>query len=335
MRRVVFLDDLKESDIRPENIYNEYKKLLDNDIKQFFLDKPVMDDIACPGCFSKEMESSFDKNGFTYHICGKCWSWYVSPRPSEKALRDFYRDSYSGKFLRETFFKKTSKTRAQNIFSYRTQWLIDLAGEYLSQKGVFLDYSTRYPDFLKELKETDIFSSFVSLSPQCYEQEDVLSENAKIIKCPEELTEDINIFGAFEIIERVYSPKDLFALAYRVCAKNGLLVISSVTSSGFEYQVLRNISPNVIVPDRLNILSLEALISRIKSAGFEIIEVSTPGRLDIEMVKREYEKDRTIPIDPFWKYVFDNRDKEALRLFQDYLQQFQLSSHVRIAAIKK
>lgn len=335
MRNVVFLDDLKESEIRPEHIYDEYKRLVDKDIKQYFSDKSLLTDIKCPGCQSKGEEKRFVKNGFTYHICGICGSWYASPRPSEEALRNFYKDSSSGKFLREVFFKKTSETRAQNVFSYRTQWLVDLVGEYLSKKGIFLDYGTRYPDFLKELNESGVFSSFISFMPQCYEQEDLLLKNAKILKDPGEFAGKVDVFAAFEIIERVFSPKDLFDLAYRSCAKNGMFVITSVTASGFEYQILRDISPNVIVPDRLNILSLEAMISRIKNAGFEIIEVSTPGRFDVETVKREYEKDRGIPIDGFWKYIFDNRGKEALRSLQEYLQHFQLSSHVRIAAIKK
>ena len=42
-----------------------------------------------------------------------------------------------------------------------------------------------------------------------------------------------------------------------------------------------------------------------------------------------------IPIDPFWKYLFRYRNESALHSLQEYLQQFQLSSHVRIAAIKK
>ena len=111
--------------------------------------------------------------------------------------------------------------------------------------------------------------------------------------------------------------------------------MTSATSSGFEYQVLKEHSPNIIVPDRLNILALEALVDQIEKAGFEVIELSTPGRLDVEIVKRAYEKDPNIPLDSFWKYIFDSRDANALHSFQEYLQQFRLSSHVRIAAIKK
>ena len=137
------------------------------------------------------------------------------------------------------------------------------------------------------------------------------------------------------MVERVFDPKKLFDDAYHACKKNGLFILTSATSSGFEYQVLGEHSPNLIAPDRLNLLSLESLTNQIENAGFEIIEMSTPGRLDVEMVKRAYENNPEIMIEPFWKYLFKYRDENALKSLQEYLQRFQLSSHVRIAAIKK
>ena len=77
----------------------------------------------------------------------------------------------------------------------------------------------------------------------------------------------------------------LFKDAHAACRRNGLFIMTSTTSSGFEYQVLGKYSPNLIPMDRLNLLSLEALIGQMKKAGFEIIEVSTPGRLDVRLSK--------------------------------------------------
>ena len=77
------------------------------------------------------------------------------------------------------------------------------------------------------------------------------------------------------------------------------------------------------------------MTKQIENAGFEVIEASTPGRLDVEMVKKTYEKRPDIPLESFWKYIFSCRNESALHSLQEYLQQFQLSSHVRIAAIKK
>ncbi len=334
MKSVVFLDDLKESAIRPEKMYSEYKELLSQDLRKYFSDPSLLVKVDCPGCLSNNIEATFKKDGFNYCICGKCGSYFVSPRPGDDALSDFYKNSSSSIFLRKTFLVNTLEARSKNIFSYRVQWITGLVEEYMPNAKVFLDYGTRYPAFLKELDNAGVFSSIILVNSEHYNQTEDLPKKARV--SDNDLPKGgVDVFAAFEIVERVFNPHDLFSRAFEACSKGGLFIITSATSSGFEYQVLKEHSPNIIVPDRLNILALEALVDSIKNVGFDIIEVSTPGRLDVEIVKRVYEDNPGIPIDSFWKYIFDNRDKNTLHSLQEYLQQFRLSSHVRIAAIKK
>lgn len=338
MKKVVFLNDLKESDIRPEDVYDEYKHLLSEDIRKFFSDPSLLIKIDCPGCSDKNSEFVFNKMGFDYQVCSKCGSLFVSPRPTDDWLRSFNKNSRAGIFLRKIIFGNTLESRSKKVLSYRMQWVMGLIEEYMADDSkIFLDYATKYPSFLKQLSDTCLFKSIVSVLPECYEQENLLPNNTKIISDNNDrmVKNSTDIFAAFEVVERVFSPEKLFKDAYDTCRNNGLFIITSTTASGFEYQVLGEYSPNVFPPDRLNLLSLESLTSQIEKAGFEIIEVSTPGRLDVEMVKRTYEKTPDIPLDPFWRYLFRYRDENALHSLQEYLQQFQLSSHVRIAAIKR
>ncbi len=335
MKRVVFLDDLKESDIRPENIYNEYKEILNRDIQKYFSDPSALIKIDCPGCSDKNSEFAFDKMGLAYRACHKCGSLFVSPRPSDDELRHFYKNSSAYLFLRKNILEKTVESRSKQIFSYRIQWIMGLIEEYLPDAEIYLDYASKYPILLKQLSNTGLFKSIVSVLPEFYEQENLLPKNIKIISENDMVEDSIDIFAAFEVAEKAFDPGKLFDDAYITCKKNGLLIISSTTSSGFEYQVLGEYAPNVIPTDRLNLLSLEALTALIEKAGFDTVEVSTPGRLDIEMVKRTYEKNPDIPLDRFWKYLFRYRNENALRSLQEYLQKFRLSSHVRIAAIKR
>lgn len=335
MKRVVFLNDLKESDIRPENIYNKYKQLLSKDIQNYFSDTSQLIKIDCPGCSNKNSKTLFNKMGFYYCACDKCGSLFVSPRPTDDALRSFYKNSSAGIFLRKTFLGDTLESRSKKVLSYRIQWIMGLIEEYLPDAKVFLDYGTKYPLLLTQLNNIGIFKSIVSVLPECYEQENLLPKNIEIIKQGGIPKDSADIFAAFEVIEKAFNPAKLFSDGYDACKDGGLYIMTSTTSSGFEYQVLGQYSPNIIPLDRLNLLSLEALKNQIEKAGFKIVEISTPGRLDVEMVKKAYEKNPDIPLDTFWKYIFRNRDENALHSLQEYLQQFWLSSHVRIAAIKK
>jgi len=335
MKRVVFLDDLKESDIRSEIVYTKYKSLLSEDIQKYFTDRTTFIDINCPGCLNKNTEFAFKKIEFEFRSCSNCGSIFVSPRPTSDTLRAFCKNSRAGFFFRNTFLENEAEARVKNIFSYRIQWIMGLIEEYLPDAEIFLDYATKYPTLLREVNNVGFFKSLITVLPECFEHENLLPESIKIIRNNNKIKDDIDIFTAFEVVERVFDPVELFNYAYSACKKNGLFLITSTTSSGFEYQILREHSPNIIPVDRLNLLSLEALTSQLEKAGFEIIEVSTPGRLDVEIVKKAYEKNPDIPLDAFWKYLFRYRNESALHSLQEYLQQFQLSSHVRIAAIKR
>ncbi len=335
MKNVVLLDDLKESDIRPDGIYDEYKQLLSENIQKYFFDVSLLVAINCPGCFNENSEFAFNKMGLDYRLCKSCGSLFVSPRPADDALRLFYKESQSGIFLRKNLLGGTMGSRSEKVFAHRIQWIIGLIEEYLPDAEVFLDYATKYPIFLKQINSTGLFKTVISASPECYEQEDLLPERVDTLKSDVLAADSVDVFAAFEVVERIFDPMKLFKDAYAACRRNGLFIMTSTTSSGFEYQVLGKYSPNLIPMDRLNLLSLEALMRQMKKAGFEIIEVSTPGRLDVEIVKKTYERNLDIPLHPFWQYLFHNRDINALHSLQEYLQQYQLSSHVRIAAIKR
>lgn len=335
MKNVVLLDDLKEADIRPEKIYDEYKQLLAKDIWEYFPDVSLLTTIDCPGCSNKNSKFAFEKMGLDYRLCDDCGSLFISPRPSEEVLRFFCEKSQSGRFLRKNFLERTQESRSEKVFSYRIQWITGLAEEYFPNVKVFLDYATKYPIFLKQIKSAGLFDTVISAFPECYEQEDLLPEQIQILKGDKLPSNSVDIFAAFEVVEKIFDPMKFFNDAYAACRHNGLFVVTTTTSSGFEYQVLGEYSPNIIPIDRLNLLSLEALRGQIEKAGFEIIEVSTPGRIDIEIVKKAYDRNPDIPLHPFWQYIFRHRGANALHSLQEYLQQYQLSSHVRIAAIKK
>jgi len=118
MKRVVFLDDLKEADIRPQDLYNEYKRLLEQDIKKYFSDASLLKAIDCPGCCDDKSEFLLHKMGFDYRVCSRCGSIFVSPRPTDKARRSFYKNSDAGVFLRKNFLGNTLESRSEKIISY-------------------------------------------------------------------------------------------------------------------------------------------------------------------------------------------------------------------------
>ena len=68
--------------------------------------------------------------------------------------------------------------------------------------------------------------------------------------------------------------------------------------------------------------------------GFELLEFSTPGMFDVEIVRRAILSDPDADWPRSIRYLVENRDENALNALQEYLQRFRLSSFARIVGRK-
>ena len=114
-----------------------------------------------------------------------------------------------------------------------------------------------------------------------------------------------------------------------------MLFFTTKTISGFDLQMLWDKTPYIFVPEHLNLLSIDGLNLLIERSGFGLIELSTPGQLDVELVQLAAKEDPSIKLPSFVSYLLNHRDAEAKEDFQEFLQKHRLSSHVRVAAVKK
>ena len=87
---------MKEEEIRPAKIFDEYLRLAREDTDTYFgeAERELCD---CPACGTKG-EPDFVKNGFTYESCPACYTLFVSPRPLAEAFSRYYTDSPSSKY---------------------------------------------------------------------------------------------------------------------------------------------------------------------------------------------------------------------------------------------
>ena len=100
---------MKEEEIRPVSIFNEYLRLCALDTKQYFSDVQ-REAINCPAC-SARGRHAFRKNEFDYELCEACSTLYVSPRPVASAFEKYYTEAPSVKYWATTFYKETAEAR--------------------------------------------------------------------------------------------------------------------------------------------------------------------------------------------------------------------------------
>ncbi len=330
MKRVVVSSGLKETDIRPPALMSEFKRLSIQDACEFFADPGKLVEVVCPACDAPDRKSSFRRYDFLYNECAACGSVYVSPRPSDVALAHYYGHSRASRFRVEHFSRDTAKARRYHLLASHAAWMGQLVDEAGTREArSYADLNTYMPEIFDEIKALRLFDVFYSVEPLLPVTN---GAEAPVTTISWDALANAGAISAFEKLEHQFSPYAYINLVRQSLAPGGLFFFTTRTISGFDLQVLWDKTPYIFVPEHLNLLSIEGIARLIERCGLELVELSTPGQLDVQLVRHAVQQDPSIPLPAFIAYLLEQRDELAHADFQEFLQKHRLSSHVRVAA---
>ncbi len=339
MKHAVLNEDIRIFEVQPTKLFDTYLNMIEKELRQCLKTWDLID-ISCPGCSSRKNEQIFSKFGMTYVQCHKCKTVFVTPRPSEYDVSWYYQTSKAMTFWHNQVYKKTLQSRKRVILRPRAFWIVDVTETYCQKPVSLIDYWTRYKEFIEELQSFKLFEKTILLEPHksviksSLSKKDVVFEKQSIDSF---LSAGISTtaLSAFEVIDRVSNPKAFLTKAHSLLIPKGLLFLTTTTISGFDLQILWEHSKSIHPLDHMNLFSTEGITKLLTQCGFDTLELSTIGQLDLEIVKNAVKTDPTLKIPRFVTYLLENRDERTHRAFQDFLQQYNLSSPLRIAAQKK
>jgi SAM-dependent methyltransferase len=137
---------------------------------------------------------------------------------------------------------------------------------------------------------------------------------------------------AFEVVEHLFAPRHFFLQCARLLRPGSLLVVTCPNGQGFDVSLLGPLSRAIDV-EHVNLFNPHSLRSLAASCGFEVLEVSTPGRLDAELVRREIEAGRfDVSRNPFLQRILVDEWERLGWPFQQFLAENGLSSHMWLVA---
>jgi len=338
MKRVVISEEYRESEIHPKDLLDEYLDITKNEIEGC-LDTWKLLDVSCPACNSNQKNKSFEKFGMNYYECQECKTLFVNPRPSEKDISNFYKKSKAIEFFNNRLYKETLYGRKKMIFNPRAEWIVSVTENYFQKPETYIDIRTKYVELIEEIDNLNKFENKVVIDPVVeMDSYGINKSNTTILrKSYEEISsKDLtaNAISAFEVLDRISSPGSFMNKIRDMLTQNGMLFLTIPTISGFDLRVLWGNSKSIYPLDHINLFSTEGIEKLLNNSGFEIIEMSSPGLLDLKIVKNMMQENPNLEISKFISYLIENRDESAHQAFQDFLQRFNLSSHLRIAAQK-
>ena len=333
MKHVAVSSGLQESEIRPSTLMSEFKRLSIEDSKSHFLDRGEVEEVTCPACGSPLGSKDFEKHGFSYLHCADCKSVYVSPRPTDESLERYYSESKASRYRVDHLARDTAQARHHHLIAANANWMGRIVDESTNAPvKSFTDIGTTLPQIFEEMASFEIFNdlnSYEPLSPLDSRFADLS------VRIAEEPPTGQTAVSSFEKLEHQFSPFDYLVRVKAMLSDEGIFFFTTRTISGFDLQILGGNAPYIFVPEHLNLLSIDGIEKLLDRAGFEVVELSTPGQLDLQFIAHTVQQDSNVRIPSWVSYLLTHRDEEAHEDFQAFLQKHRLSSHIRVAAKKK
>ncbi len=324
---------MKEEEIRPKKIFEEYLDLCKEDIKNFFVSKQQIN-INCPAC-NKKGKLAFVKNNFSYEKCLGCKTLYVSPRPPEEEFQNYYLNAQSTQFWATTFYKETEDARRKKIWKPKAKQILKIIDNLQLYKYSLVDIGGGYGTFAEEFKKINKSSTIIiepnpKLADVCRKKGlYVIQKFFENIK-RNDLPKGLKIFVCFELFEHVYNPKEFLSNIKSIMNPKDILILTTLSGLGLDIQVLGKDSMSVSPPHHLNFFNPLSFNLILQKLNFDIVDISTPGKLDIDILQNNKNKIR----DVFWRNLIEFSSIKDKRRWQKLISSSNWSSHIMIVARK-
>lgn len=329
---------LKEEDIRPADLFAKYLEMTAKDAEAYFA-KAKRLIVPCPACGELRCRRTFNKWNFEYVSCEECNTLYQSPRPERKYFEKFYQESPSSQYWAKIFFPAVAEVRRKKLFYPKAVEILNLCAKDDFQPTTVADVGAGYGILLEELKNLlPEVSIFIAIEPNS-EMADICRRKDLIVKPQfvehaESLHGRIDLAISLEVLEHTYDPFMFCCSIYNLLRPGGRVLLTTLSVSGFDIQVLWEESKSVSPPHHINFISIDGFYRLMERAGFKNVEIFTPGKLDVDIVKNALKEKTDIEHKQRFIRSLLDKDDDTLTTFQQFLAEHQLSSHCWIWAIK-
>ena len=326
---------LTEEQIRPKRLKNIMQKHLRSDINYLIINSKKFVKVSCPACQNKKNKKYITKNRFKYLICDKCYTFFLSPRPTKNLLEKFYKQSSVYKFFNDYIFPQTEKNRSKKIFFPRLKKIIELSKKYNLKNPSIMEVGPGYGTFCNLANKSKFFSSVVAVEPS---PEGAANCKKKKIYVYQETIENLKINKKFdlvvnfEVIEHLFWPKNFLNSMKKFLKKKGFIILTCPNGMGFDIQLLKEKSDS-IDHEHINYFNPSSIKKLFKSSGYKILEVFTPGQLDVDLVRNKIlDKKFNLKNNSFYEdIIIKNYETKGLN-FQKFLIENRLSSNMWVIA---
>lgn len=327
---------LKVDAIRPDRLMAGQREAMARDIALLASWRDGFVDVACPACDGSGRAPLYEKYGMQHHRCTDCGTQYISPRPTAEMLGRFYAVSENYAYWAKHIYPASAEARRVQVFRPRVDLVRGVVEAHGGRGGTLVEVGGGYGIFLDEVRAAGLFRRCIALEPSPRLAEICRGRGIEVIEQPFETTElgePADVIVAFEVIEHLFRPADFIAWLYRSLRPGGLVLLTCPNIQGFDTLLLGRES-TAVDHQHLNYFAPATIARLLARHGFVDTAVSTPGRLDVDLVRRAW-NDGVIDdaaVGPFIAHILRAGDEDQERRLQDFLRDAGLSSNMMAVA---
>lgn len=337
-----------EKDIRPDNDRELLCSAFKKDFSWFEKNRENFVQGKCPVCQTRVHSDLLPKSLFKgdrenppYRRCAICKSLFLDHHPSSEGYAQFYSQSEIMRVFSERIYKDSLDNRKELIYAPRLKRMLDAVHNYGRKNGVYLEIGAGSGIFAQMVQNSEYFTDTVVIEPNpcCANdcRELALNVIETTVENVSEFPPNISVCTLFECIANICDPQRLISDISKKLSPGTLLIITTPNCLGFDVLELGSSSSSLgyLYIQLFNPASMRMLLER---NSFEIVEMTTPGLLDVDLVRKAYAKADQAQqnnLSNWLRELLLYGDENILDEFQSFLSKNLLSSHLWVVARKK
>lgn len=329
---------MKVDDIRPDALMDGQRAAMVEDIA-FLRDRSDrFVEVGCPACGGGEKEPLYEKYGMAHQRCRACSTQFISPRPTPELLGEFYAGSVNYAYWAKYIFPASAESRRVGIFEPRARMVADACRERGLGGGAIVEIGAGYGQFCDEIRKLDVFERVIGVEPTPDLAQVCRDKGVEVIESPYEqarLDSGASMIVAFEVLEHLFDPFAFARWSFDALVPGGALLVTCPNIRGLD-TILLGREATAVDHEHLNYFHPTSLGNMLDRAGFESVETSTPGKLDVDLLRRGRAEGQVSDavLGPILAAILDAEDPVTAEEMQSVVRRAKLSSHLMAIAIK-
>jgi SAM-dependent methyltransferase len=317
IRHEIYAPNVREKDVHHDSLYLREHRLA----KTFVTSLPSGRAVSpCPISGKERHEVFFSKWGRQYAFCPQTWSLCLGELPDKEIMHQYFYDSDLARFRGSGEYQDTHARLRDGLWSDHLEWIESRVYRYLQTDAcAVVEWGPRMLGWSSKVQKARFVAQYAIAEPLPPVEPAGQAEN-----CDAALM--------FDALQRSVEPHELLRRVWQSLKPGGILLLTCRSGTGFDILTLGGESESIFPFDHVCLPSPEGMTLLLNKAGFTILELTTPGLLDVQLIRRA---GADIPIQQYFqRYLTERCEDSVQERMQLFLQQNNLSSHLRVVARK-